>query len=131
MTHGTPRNAAEPRLASGRRCTLTEPHVPGLHGYYVLSVADQTAAPGPAELDELTLLAHRMGRQLAAASLGDPECYSVLYNAARTRRKPWPHFHILLAASTSQKRRAFALLQLKHVLRWFDRARARLRWSPA
>jgi hypothetical protein len=123
--------ADEPRLASGRRCTVTEPHVPGLQGYYVLSVAvEQDAAPCDAELEELTLLAHRVGRRLAAAALGDPECYSVLYNAARTRRKPWPHFHILLAASTAQKRRAFALLHMKHILRWLGRARAVLRWSP-
>jgi hypothetical protein len=121
----------EPQLANGRRCALSQPHVPGLHGYYVLSVAAPGTGPSAAELDELTLLAHRVGRQLAADALGDPECYSVLYNAARTRRKPWPHFHILLAGSTSQKRRSFALLQLKHVLRWLGAVWTKRRWSPA
>ena len=107
----------------GRRCLIARPRIPGLADYYVLSVADRGAPLAPDELEALSTLAHRVGRELSLARHHDPECYSIIYNAGRTRRNPWPHVHILLAASTLEKRRAFVLLQLKHVLRWFARPR--------
>lgn len=110
-------------IGTGRRCTIVRPRLPGLSDYYVLSVAEHGPPLSAAELDELSTLAHRVGRDLATQRHHDPECYSIIYNAGRTRRKPWPHFHILLAASTLQKRRSFVLLQLKHVLRWFQKRR--------
>jgi hypothetical protein len=108
------------RLESGRVCRLSRPHLPGLSDYYVLSLGDEP--PSAVEVEAAGSLAHRVGRELAQARHGDPECYSLIYNAGRTRRRPWPHFHIVLARSTGEKRRAFWLLQLKHVLRWFVRA---------
>lgn len=105
------------QLSSGRACILQKPYVPGLQHYYVLSVPENGTPPLAEELAELTLLAHEAGRALAREYLGDPGCYSLIYNAERTRRRPWPHFHILLAASTFEKRLSFTLLQLKHVLR--------------
>jgi hypothetical protein len=111
-------------IGPGRHCTLVQPRLPGLTDYYVLSVAENMGPLSSTELDALSTLAQRVGRELALERHGDPECYSIIYNAGRTRRKPWPHFHILLAASTFEKRRAFVLLQLKHVLRWCQRLRA-------
>ncbi len=107
------------RLSSGRACNIATPFVPGLCGYHVLSVQAPEPPPLPSELDELAVLAHAVGRALAQRRFGDPECYSVIFNAGRTRRHPWPHYHLLLADSVYAKRRAFTLLQLKHVLRWF------------
>lgn len=69
-------------------------------------------------MQELLLLAHRIGRMMASRHYGDPECYTLMYNGARTRRKPWPHVHLLIARSVSDKRRGVLFLQLKHLLRW-------------
>jgi hypothetical protein len=108
-------------VGNGRRCTLMEPDVPLLSDYYVLSVSEHEGQLSSAEVDELFLLAQHLGRELARARHGHEQCYSIIYNAARTRRKPWPHFHILLAGSTLEKRKKFTLLQLKHVLRFLAR----------
>ena len=111
----------EPRelaLMSGRRCLLSHPELPGLRNYYVLSVDEAGIPSTQAEINELSVLAQRLGRHLAQTQHGDPECYSIIYNAGRTRRAPWPHFHILTAPSQREKRRAFFFLQLKHLLRW-------------
>ncbi len=110
-----PRRARGLRLPSGRRCTLSRPVLPGIRRYYVLSLPSSACAP--VDTGELLFLAHRIGRMMATRHYQDPECYSLIYNAARTRRKPWPHVHILIAPSVHEKRRAFLLLQLKHVLR--------------
>jgi hypothetical protein len=97
---------------------LSHPELPGLRDYYVLSVGEDGSASTPDEIYELSVLAQRLGRDLAREQHGDPECYSIIYNAGRTRRMPWPHFHILMARSMQEKRRVFFLLHLKHLLRW-------------
>jgi hypothetical protein len=107
------------QLRSGRALSLSQPRLPGLSDYYVLALGE--TAPSDDELDEASVVAHHVGRELALRRHGDAECYSLIYNAGRTRRRPWPHFHILLARSTLEKRRAFLLLQMKHVLRWLAR----------
>lgn len=104
------------RLSSGLRCTVSKPQLPGVHCYYVLAMPQD--APSSKELDEFALLAHRIGRLLSLQHFADPECYSLHYNAARTRRKAWPHFHLVVASSVPMRRREALFLQLKHILRW-------------
>lgn len=106
------------RLSSGRRCAINRPVLPGLREYCVLVPVDRDEPLSVEELDDFWVLAHRVGRRAAQLRYGDPECYSVIYNGARTRRMSWPHFHILLAPSLAAKRRAMFFLSLKHVLRW-------------
>jgi hypothetical protein len=103
------------RLSSGWRCTLSRPALPGIQKYYVLSLPRSSCSA--ADTGELLSLAHRIGRMMATRHYQDPECYSLIYNGARTRRKPWPHVHILIAPSVSEKRKAFLFLHLKHLLR--------------
>lgn len=104
------------RLSSGQRCSLTRRALPGLRTYYVLAL--RTKDWSQSDIGELQSLGHRVGRMLARRHYGDPECYSLLYNAARTRRRPWPHVHILVARSVADKRWCMLVFQLKHVLRW-------------
>lgn len=103
-------------LSSGLRCALTRRTLPGLQTYYVLAL--RTKDCSSSDVGELQSLAHRIGRMLARRHYGDPECYSLLYNAARTRRRPWPHVHILVARSVADKRWCMLVFQLKHLLRW-------------
>jgi hypothetical protein len=114
---------AELRLASGRRCTLGEPDVPGLTGYYVLAVADRGQRPALRSWTSSRCSRTESAGSWPARRSATPSvtaCSTTPHARAASRG---PQFHILLAASTSQKRRAFALLQLKHVLRWFGRRR--------
>lgn len=104
------------RLSSGLRCTIRRPKLPGLCHYYV--VALPTDVVSARDIEELHALAHRVGRSLGRQRFGSPECYTLIYNAARTRRCPWPHVHVITASSIADKRRNVLLLQLKHVLRW-------------
>ena len=53
---------------------------------------------------------------------GDAQCFTVLYNGARTRRKPWPHFHIIPARTPGEKRFMLLCLNLKRVSRRLLRA---------
>ena len=102
-------------LASGRTCTLSRPNVPGLKNYYVIAL---DALVSVKEGEEFFLRAHRIARTLAQSHYKDPECYALMFSAGRTRRRPWPHVHIVLADSVSKRRRAVLVLQLKHVLWW-------------
>lgn len=111
-------------LPSGGICQLSEPEVPFLEDYFVLWVPEEAGQPSVRDLEKFSVLAQRVAQELAWLRFGDRECYSLIYNAARTRRKSWPHFHILIADSFHRKRRAFVLLQCKHLLRWFQR-----RWA--
>lgn len=70
------------------------------------------------EIDEFHVLTHRVARSLALLHFHDRECYALMYSAGRTRRKPWPHVHVLVARSVAQRRRGVLLLQLKHLLWW-------------
>lgn len=112
----TPSSARGLRLSSNARCVLERPAIPWVRSYYV--VALPTAVSSHRDIHELHHLAHRVGRLLGRQRFGDPECYTLMYSAARTRRRPWPHVHVIVASSVQDKRRHVLLLQLKHVLRW-------------
>lgn len=109
-------NRRGPRLSSGLRCTIRRPKLPGLCHYYV--VALPTEFVSARDIEELHALANRVGRILGRQRFGSPECYTLIYNAARTRRCPWPHVHVVLAATVADKRQKVMLLHLKHILRW-------------
>ena len=72
-------------------------------------------------------VAHALGRTLGRRLHGDEECFTVLYNGGRTRRRPWPHFHVILARSPGEKRRALLALSFKRFLRTIVRWARRLR----
>lgn len=108
------------RLGSGQQCVLAEPLLPGVRGYFVLALP--AGASCARDASEFHLLVHRVARQLAMQHAQDAEAYAVMYCAGRTRRKPWPHAHILIGDSVSARRRAVVLLQLKPLLRMWQRA---------
>jgi len=109
-------------LPSGLACVLVEPRLPGLPGYRVLALK----APSRGDEDVVALLAcaERLARRLARERLGDPQCYTLLFNGAGTRRRGLPHVHIILARGVREKRWALLCLALKRVLRWFRRGPA-------
>lgn len=95
------------------RFVLLRPHVPLVPDYCVLA-----AEASPSEsLATLLAAAEVTARREAAARFGDPECFSLLCNAGRTRRRGWPHVHIILAPSVGAKRWALLWLSLKHISR--------------
>ncbi|MCA9652390.1 MAG: hypothetical protein H6712_18825 [Myxococcales bacterium] len=94
---------------------LRRPRVPLVPGYCVLSL--DPARAGTSDLAELLRLADRVARGEALARFGDPECFALLCNAGRTRRRRWPHVHIILAPSVRAKRWALLWLSLKHLSR--------------
>lgn len=119
------------RLSSGRSCTLRARPLPGLRHYHVLFLASEQDGPSQREERELFVLA-----QLAAASLGqehcgDPGCYVILFSGSRTRRRPWPHFHIVPVRDVAAKRRALLLLHVKRVLIAVERLRTSWRLGHA
>lgn len=105
------------RLSTGRVCVLRNPSLPFLASYHVLSFPHEQGTPSELETEELLVLASRKGRELARSYFGDPECFSLVYNAGRTRRRPWLHVHILPTRNTAAKRLAFLAFSLKHLLR--------------
>ncbi|MEM9190294.1 MAG: hypothetical protein AAGF12_14010 [Myxococcota bacterium] len=106
------------RLASGRLCRLRAPWLPFVDGYHVLFFPEEQGTPTPEEMDEMARIAFRAARAVGARAHDDPECYTVLYNGARARRRPWVHFHLLPARSVAKKRWAIACLCAK---RWTRR----------
>lgn len=102
-------------LPSGLICGLTTPKIPLLQNYYVLFIENGKHSNRHQEL--LTIAAHRIARALARHKFKDPECYSLIYNAGKTRRKQHPHIHILLAPSVAGKRASFFYYCIKHILR--------------
>lgn len=88
--------------------------LPGVHRYYLL-VAEDPRPEAPFPWAQASLEA----AELARAELGDPEAFTLLYNGARTRRRPWPHAHVLLARSVAEKRWALLCYHLKHLTRWW------------
>jgi hypothetical protein len=109
-------------LSSGRSCLLQNPALPFLVHYHVLSFPVEQGPPSQTEADEMILIATRKARDLGRMVYGDGECFSLIYNAGRTRRRPWPHVHILPSPSPAAKRLVFLAFHLKHLLR-------RLPWS--
>lgn len=105
------------RLSTGRALALRDPEVPGLRQRYWVLHGEDGAELTPTERAELLALADVIARHLAAALLGDAECYSLLLNGARTRRTRGDHVHILLSVDVPEKRRHFAAAQLKHLSR--------------
>jgi len=105
------------RLADGARCRLQHPGLPFVARYHVLALETRGRSARPEEIDGLLVLARRIGRQLATLYFGDGECFTLLYNAGRTRRSGWPHVHIIPARDVAAKRWALLWLWLKHVTR--------------
>ena len=81
------------------------------------AVPREQGEPSEAETEEMLLLANRKARELGRLHFGDEECFSIIYNGGRTRRKPWPHVHILPTRNLAAKRLAFLAFFLKNVLR--------------
>ena len=110
---------AEFRLSTGRTCRVAKPAIPLLPHYHVLYFPQEQGAPTEEEVDEFLVMSRRVARRLGGACFGDPECYTILYNGARTRRTPGIHVHILPARSVRAKRFALLCLVAKRALRWF------------
>jgi hypothetical protein len=110
------------QLSSGRRCSLIRPTVPLVPCYYVL-LPEGAEQPTMEELDEMWALAHRLARWLARHHHGDPECFTLLFSGARTRKRGWPHIHIIPARSPAEKRWLLLLLSIKRLTRLWERRR--------
>lgn len=107
-------------LSTGRVCALVQDDVPLARGCHVLACSD---ALSDDEIEEVLALAYLDGRAVARALHGDPECFTLLYNGARTRVRPWTHVHILPARSVAGKHWMLLCLSVKRMLR---RVRRRL-----
>ncbi len=105
------------QLSTGRVCVLHNPSLPLLAHYHVLVFPHDQGTPSEEEIEEVLLLANRKGRELGRTYFGDEECFSIIYNGGRTRRKPWLHVHILPTRNTAAKRIAFLAFSLKNILR--------------
>jgi hypothetical protein len=108
--------------AGSRTFRLARSHVPFVRHYFVLHAPpgpDGAADAGRDALGAMWRAAYQVARRLAERYQGDPECFSVLFNGGRTRRRPWPHFHIVITGSLSEKRRAMVCISLKRLLRWW------------
>ena len=103
-------------LSSGLRCQLVSPRLPWVRNYYALALESSQASES--DTDELWALAHQLARKLALRTFHDPECFTLLYNAGRTRRQSWSHIHIILARSPREKRWTLFCLGMKRFLRW-------------
>ena len=108
-------------LRSGRSVDLRTPRLPLVRHYHVLAWPKELGPATPAEIDEMWSIAHAFARERGVALFGDPECFTVVYNGARTRRMPWPHFHVIPARTPGEKRWVLPCLSLKRLLpprRW-------------
>lgn len=114
-------------LTSGRECTLHPRPLLGLPTYHVLFFASERGEPSQQEEREMFMVAQVAAARLATRYCGDPGCYAILFSGRRTRRRPWPHFHIVAVRNLAAKRRALALLHIKSLLIWLERLAAR--WS--
>jgi len=105
------------RLRTGVLCRLQRPGLPWLGRYHVLSLRPASGHVTSEDVEALLVIGRRVGRQLGLHYFGDPEAYTLLFNAARTRRSPWPHVHIIPAASVRAKRWALTAFFFKHLTR--------------
>jgi hypothetical protein len=103
-------------LASGRTCVLRPKPLLGLPTYHVLFLAADRELPSADEEREMFALAQVAATSLAVRFCGDPGCYAILFSGGSTRRRPWPHFHIVAVRDLAAKRRALALLYVKGFL---------------
>jgi hypothetical protein len=62
-------------------------------------------------------LAHAIARERGERLFGDAGCFAVLFNGARARRMPWPHFHLIPARSPAERRFVLFCLLLKRLSR--------------
>lgn len=108
--------ALAPTARSGR-LVVRAPELPLLPHYHVVSWPEGAPPPTPRDIDEMWRVAHALARSLGERLFADEQCFSVLYNGARTRRRPWAHFHVILARSPGEKRRALLALSAKRWLR--------------
>lgn len=113
-------------LTTGRTLVVRAPQLPFLRHYHVVSWPEGAPPPTAGEIDEMWRVAHTLARSLGRALFADEECFSVLYNGARTRRRPWAHFHVILARSPGEKRRALLALSAKRWLRMLARVLRRI-----
>lgn len=113
-------------LSSGRACTLRARPLPLLPTYHVLFFAAEGCEPTAREEHEMFGLAHDAAARLGQRFFGDPGCYTIVFSGAQTRRRPWPHFHIVAVRGLREKRRALLLLMVKRVLIAVQRARRTL-----
>lgn len=114
-------------LASGRICRVDDPGLPLLPHYHVLYFPGRQGQPTDAEVAEMLGLACGAASRIGTAVFDDPECYSVLFNGARARRRPWFHVHLLPVETVGKKRWALLCLSLKRSLRLGLGARDALR----
>jgi len=117
------------RLSSGSPYLVAAPALPGVPGYRALSVEETEL--GQEDMAELLLRAQRLARAIAQEELGDPQCYTLLMNGSRTRRRPWLHIHIIPASSVRAKRFALCCFMLKHLLCPLSRVLALLAGSKS
>jgi len=103
-------------LSSGRACTLRSRPLPLLPTYHVLFLAGDGHEPTTCEEHEMFGLAHDAAARLGQRFFGDPGCYTIVFSGGKTRRRPWPHFHIVAVRGIAEKRRALLLLMIKRVL---------------
>jgi hypothetical protein len=109
--------AARPLASSATSPVVRAPQLPLLPHYHVVSWPQGAPPPSTEQIDAMWRVAHALARQLGAERFGDEQCFTVLYDGARTRRRPWPHFHIILARTPGEKRRALIALSAKRWLR--------------
>ena len=110
-------------LSDGRRCVLRSRPMPWLPNYHVFFLPESDGPPTPEQESEFFGLAPGVAEDLGQRFYGDRGCFTLLLSGARTRRRPWPHVHLLPARDVAEKRRALLLLYCKRVLRWFQRSR--------
>jgi len=103
-------------LSSGRACTLRARPLPLLPTYHVRFLASEDREPTSREEHEMFGLAHDAAARLGQRFFGDPGCYTIVFSGGKTRRRPWPHFHIVAVRGIAEKRRALLLLMVKRVL---------------
>ena len=111
-------------LSSGRICRVDDPGLPLLPSYHVLYFPGRQGQPTDAEVAEMLALAYDAARRLGDEVFDDPECYTVLLNGARARRRPWFHVHLLPVNTVGKRRWALLCLTLKRALRLAIKARA-------
>jgi hypothetical protein len=103
-------------LSSGRACTLRARPLPLLPTYHVLFFPTEGGTPTCREEHEMFGLAHEAAARLGVRFYGNPGCYAILFSGPSTRRRPWPHFHIVAVRDVAGKRRALLLLLIKRAL---------------
>jgi len=112
-------------LVTGRQCVLRARPLPGLPTYHVLFCSTEEGDLTLNEEHELFGIAQHVAAQLGQHFHGDPGCYAIQFAGSRTRRRPWPHFHIVAVRDVSAKRRAQVLLLFKRLLIAFETLRQR------